>query len=176
MCAIAYYTYDDYKQWEGDWELIYGQAVAMAPAPVISHQMVAFNIAKEISNNLECDECIVVLEEDWIICDDTVLRPDVALICDEEGDFITKAPKIVVEVVSKSTAKKDEKIKFEIYEKEKVDYYILAYPNLCKAKVYKLKDGKFDKVGDFTKETLYIEDISCPTKIDFDEVFKRLRK
>ena len=176
MCAIAYYTYDDYKQWEGDWELIYGQAVAMAPAPVISHQMVAFNIAYEIKKNKECEECIVVLEEDWIISDDTVLRPDVALICDEEGDFITKAPKIVVEVVSKSTAKKDEKIKFEIYEKEKVDYYILAYPNLCKAKVYKLKDGKFDKVGDFTKETLYIEDISCPTKIDFDEVFKRLRK
>ena len=86
MCAIAYYTYDDYKQWEGDWELIYGQAVAIAPAPVISHQMVAFNIAYEIRKNKECEECIVVLEEDWIISDDTVLRPDVALICDEEGD------------------------------------------------------------------------------------------
>ena len=176
MCAIEYYTYEDYKYWEGNWELIYGQPVAMAPSPAITHQAIAFNIAKQIDINKKCENCIVVLEEDWIVEEDTVVKPDVSLICDEEGDFITKAPEIVVEVVSKSSAKKDEKIKFEIYEKEKVQYYILAYPNHLKAKVYKLKDAKFDKVGDFTKEVLEIDDIKCPTKIDFYEVFKRFLK
>ena len=176
MYAIAYYTYDDYKQWEGDWELIYGQAIAMAPAPMIVHQAVAFNIAYELRKNLECEECIVLIEEDWIVADDTVVCPDVALVCEEEGDFITKAPKIIVEVISPSTAKKDEKIKFELYEKEKVQYYILAYPEHLKAKVYKLKEGKFDKVGDFTSDVVEIEGIGCNTKIDFNEVFKRWRK
>lgn len=174
MCVLAYYTYDDYKQWEGDWELIDGQAIAMAPAPIIAHQAVAFNIAFEIKKNLQCSECLVVLEEDWIVSDDTVVRPDVALICNEEGDFITKAPQIIVEVVSKASAKKDEKIKFALYEKEKVPYYILAYPEHAKAKVYKLKDGKYDKVGDFTHELLTIED--CPTQIDFSQVFLRCKK
>ncbi len=28
---IEYYTYDDYKEWDGDWELIDGVAYAMAP-------------------------------------------------------------------------------------------------------------------------------------------------
>ena len=176
MCAIGYYTYDDYKKWKGEWELIYGQAVAMSPAPVISHQSVAFEIARQIGNNLTCQECAVVLEEDWIINEDTVLRPDVSLICNEEGDFITKAPKVIVEVVSKSSSKKDEKIKFEIYEKEKVNYYILAYPNHLKAKAYKLKDGRFDKIGDFSSEVLAIDDNECATKVDFSEVFRRLRE
>ena len=176
MCAIEYYTYDDYKGWEGDWELIYGQAIAMAPAPVITHQAIAFNIAYELRSHMACDNCLVVLEEDWVIADDTVLRPDVVLICDEEGDFITKAPKIVVEVVSPSTAKRDERIKFDIYEKEKVAYYIIAYPDPLRAKVYRLVDGKFDKVGDFTKERLIIDEIACPTAVDFDAVFKRFRK
>ena len=176
MCAIEYYTYEDYKRWEGEWELIYGQAIAMAPAPVITHQAIAFNIAYELRSHMACDNCMVVLEEDWVIADDTVLRPDVALICDEEGDFITKTPQIVVEVISPSTAKRDERIKFDIYEKEKVPYYIIAYPDHLKAKVYRLVDGKFDKVGDFTKERLTIDGIDCPTDIDFREVFKRFRK
>ncbi len=35
---------------------------------------------------------------------------------------------IVVEVISPSSAKRDEKYKFKIYEDEKVPYYILVYP------------------------------------------------
>ena len=34
---LAHYTYDDYKIWEDDWELIYGVAYAMSPAPMIKH-------------------------------------------------------------------------------------------------------------------------------------------
>jgi len=29
-----YYTYDDYCQWEGRWELIEGMSYAMSPLPV----------------------------------------------------------------------------------------------------------------------------------------------
>ena len=38
MCAVEYYTYDDYCQWKGDWELIDGVPLAMAPAHMIQHQ------------------------------------------------------------------------------------------------------------------------------------------
>ncbi len=175
MCAIEYYTYDDYKLWEGDWELIYGQAIAMAPAPVITHQAIAFNIAKELDKNLKCDNCLVVLEEDWIIADDTVLKPDVALICGETGDFITKAPKIVVEVISPSTARRDEKIKFDIYEKEKVKYYIIVYPDDLYAKVYKLDGKSYDKQGDFSLERYDFEETKCGVSLDFEKVFQRFR-
>ena len=40
MCAVEYYTYDDYCQWKGDWELVSGVPLAMAPAPMIQHLMI----------------------------------------------------------------------------------------------------------------------------------------
>jgi len=107
MCAIEYYTYDDLKNWKGDWELIDGIPLAMAPAPMITHQALAANIIYEFkSSGEECERCTVASEVDWKISDDTVLRPDVVLVCDEPNDaYLTKAPEIVVEVISKSTAK-----------------------------------------------------------------------
>ncbi|MBU1668674.1 hypothetical protein KKC13_09655 [bacterium] len=40
MGAVEYYTYDDYCLWEGNWELISGVPLAMAPAPMINHQII----------------------------------------------------------------------------------------------------------------------------------------
>lgn len=34
---LPYYTYDDYKSWEGRWELIHGIPYAMSPYPTLKH-------------------------------------------------------------------------------------------------------------------------------------------
>jgi len=178
MCAIEYYTYEDYKHWKGDWELIGGVAYAMAPAPMRKHQSLSTQIARYLANAIDkCEQCEVLVEVDYKIDEDTILRPDVVLTCDETNDtYLTKAPEIIVEIISKSTAKRDEKYKFEIYEAEKVKYYILVYPDDLKAKVYKLDSKEYDKQGDFTKETYNFEDTLCNIKIDFEKVFRRFRK
>jgi len=44
------YTYSDYCQWEGDWELIEGVAVSMAPAPMKIHQKIAREMVLALSN------------------------------------------------------------------------------------------------------------------------------
>lgn len=171
------YTYDDYKLWKGDWELIEGIPISMAPAPVRKHQGLAGKILTSLTNQIEhCNKCEVLGEEDWKISADTVVRPDVSLICDEPNEFyITKAPEIIVEIISKSTAKKDETYKFDLYEKEKVPYYIIVYPDDLKAKIFKLLDGKYDKQGDFSKESYGFKDIECEVTLDFEKVFKRYR-
>ena len=169
------YTYEDYRHWEGKWELIEGFPVAMAPSPVINHQYLSGMFFSEINKNLqECEECLVVVEEDYIINEETVLKPDVAMICNENNQYITKAPEIVVEIISPSTAKIDEDIKFKIYEKEGVKYYILAYPNHLFAKVYKNENG-FKKIGDFEVEEITL-DLKCKVTINFDTIFKKLRR
>ncbi len=175
---LPHYTYDDYKLWEGDWELFEGYPIAMGPAPMINHQAIAYAIARQLGNNIEeCERCLVLGEEDYKLSDDTVLRPDVVLICDEPNDaYITKAPEIIVEVISKSTAKNDENYKFDKYEAEKVKYYVIIYPDELYAKVYKLKDGKYDKQGDFSKERYIFEETFCKASVDFEKVFKRFRK
>ncbi len=42
MSAVEYYTYEDYCHWEGKWEMIWGVPLAMAPAPMIKHQSIAY--------------------------------------------------------------------------------------------------------------------------------------
>ncbi len=178
MCVVEYYTYDDYIKWEGDWELIKGFPFAMAPAPMIKHQSLAFRVAKLLDEQLEeCLECEVLSEVDYKINEDTVLRPDVVLTCGETNEaHLTKTPEIVVEVISKATAKRDEEYKFKIYEEEQVKYYILVYPDDLIAKVYKLENRKFYLEGRFDVETYEFENTTCKVKIDFDKVFKKYRK
>ncbi len=175
--AIETYTYEDYKLWKGDWELIDGMPLSMSPSPIKDHQ----NISMAISNALydevkECDECDVVYELDYIVDNENVLRPDIALICHEDSDYIRKAPKIIVEIVSDSTAKRDEKVKYEIYEKEKVLYYVLVYPKTLDAKIYKLEGNVYQKQGVFTKEKYHFDEFECDVEVDFKEVFKKFRK
>ena len=88
---------------------------------------------------------------------------------------MTKAPEIIVEVISKSTAKRDEKTKFKLYQDEMVKYYIIAYPRDLKAKIYKLENGKYIKEGDFLTESYTFEETTCKASINFDNVFKRFR-
>ncbi|MBT3726080.1 MAG: Uma2 family endonuclease [Gammaproteobacteria bacterium] len=181
MCAakaIEHYSYDDYCLWEGKWELIAGAPMAITPSPVIKHQALAGNILFELKKSIgACERCLVLSEEDWKISNDTVLKPDVVLICDEPNDkYITKAPEIIVEIISQSTAKRDELFKYEIYEREKVPFYIIVYPDDCKAKLYKLENNKYSKQGDFSRETYSFEGTTCPAKINFDAVFRAFRR
>ncbi|NPA11421.1 MAG: Uma2 family endonuclease [Epsilonproteobacteria bacterium] len=173
MCAIEYYTYEDYKHWEGDWELIRRHPISLAQNYTIKHQLILQAITYQLMDI--CKDCFGYPMVNWVIDYHNIVRPDISFCCETESEYILKTPEIVVEVISKTTAKRDEKIKFEIYEKEKVPYYILAYPDFLKARVFKHNGKHFEKMGNFTNETIEL-DTKCKTKIDFNEVFKRFRK
>jgi len=168
------YTVEDYRLWEGDWELIEGIAYAMAPSPFGKHQKVAFEIGRVLANQIKsCNKhCNIYPELDWIISDDTVLRPDLIIICKDIEEYLKETPEVVIEVVSKSTAQKDEHLKFEIYQREKVPYYILVYPNLEKVRGFKLVDGKYDKFFDSDDGTLkIILKNGCTAEVNVKKLF-----
>ena len=170
---IEYYSYEDYKYWEGDWELIDGVAYAMTPSPIFSHQSIAYEVAFNFRDSLKnCKKCKVLGEIDYKVDEYTVLKPDVLIVCERFQSYITKAPKLIVEVISQSTARRDEKLKFEIYEKERVPYYILVYPEDKMVKVYKNSDDGYKKVlSDNDTYEFKIDD--CKAKVDFKKVFER---
>jgi len=173
-----HYTYNDYKLWKGDWELMSGHPVAMSPTSMRKHQSLASELIYNLREQLdECPLCEVLGKVDYKVSDDTVLRPDIVLTCGETNEsYLTKAPEIVVEIISPSTAKRDETYKFDVYEAEKVKYYIIVYPDELVAKVYKLDGKEYDKQGDFSEEIYDFLDTKCGVKIDFKRVFKRFRK
>ena len=78
-------------------------------------------LIRYIGNQLDdCELCEVLGEVDYKVNEDTVLRPDIVLTCGETNEsHLTKAPEIVVEIISKSSAKRDEVYKFDIYGRKK---------------------------------------------------------
>lgn len=171
-----HYTLIDYQQWLGDWELVQGSAFAMTPSPSVSHQITSVNVVAHLKDKLEgCAHSYALMETDWEIANDTVVRPDVLVICYEPDERITKAPILIFEVISASTAKRDEQLKYELYQKEGVKYYGIIYPEKRIAKVYQLITGHYQKVGDFTDETSEFEICGCKIQFDFNLIWRKPR-
>jgi len=169
---MEYYTKDDFAKWEGDWELIYGAPYAMSPFALPNHQLISLKIARQLDEQLDdCPVCKAFMEAEVVFGEDTVVRPDSFVVCYPFVNRLDKAPDIIFEVVSKSSAKRDERLKFSLYESEGVKYYILVYPDNKKAKVYKLQDGRYIKVGDFSDET-YTFEIECKIEFDFSFIWR----
>ncbi|GAB4419556.1 MAG: hypothetical protein OHK0032_15440 [Thermodesulfovibrionales bacterium] len=170
--ALPHYSYEDYRQWEGDWELIEGMPYAMAPSPLSDHQYAIVQIVSQVSPQLEgCKKnCYIFTELDWIIEKDTVLRPDVAVICKRVEDYIKSPPEVIFEVVSKATSQKDEYLKFQLYEREKVPFYVLVYPELKKARIFRLKGKRYNKIADCTDQTFEFE-TGCRFRVNFGKIW-----
>lgn len=50
---LPHYSYDDYCNWEGRWELIEGLPFAMSPTPSPRHQWVVANIIYELKKGIK---------------------------------------------------------------------------------------------------------------------------
>ena len=169
------YTYDDYKIWEGDWELLYGVPYAMAPAPTITHQEINSKIMYQLMSLLnDCKNCKALPEVDWKISEETVVRPDSLVVCNLENQrsYLSKTPKIIFEVLSPSTKVKDRNFKSLLYASCGVSYYILVEPAGMFAEVYRLSNGKYRLEGEFKDERYRFElDEGCGFEFSFEKIF-----
>jgi Uma2 family endonuclease len=112
---------------------------------------------------------------DWVIDDENVVQPDVAVFCEDYEDkkFFTKTPPLIVEVLSLSTALKDVTTKFSLYEKKGVKYYVIINPKTEELEIFELKDKKYVLVAKYKSKgefEFFWDD--CKTQIDFGKVFK----
>lgn len=173
---LPQYTYQDYLHWEGKWELIHGIPYAMSPAPTIKHQNISNKIAYQLYELFQnCKKCQVLLPIDWKVKENTILQPDNSVICHtpKNNNFITKPPKIIFEILSKSTSKKDQGIKFNIYQQEGVNYYILVDPKEESAKVYELINDKYVKIANTHNEsvTFLVDECEESKVFDFSKIW-----
>lgn len=156
------YTYNDYVNWEGKWELINGIPYAMSPAPGIKHQIISGNIHVHLNNLLQnCKRCRALLPIDWRIPgieDNNVLQPDnLVIFKDVKGNYITDSPVMIFEILSPATALKDRHIKYDIYKLQGVRYYIIVDIDLNFADVFELKDKEYYKKAEARMDVIKFE-------------------
>lgn len=171
------YTLADYDMWEGNWELIDGYPYAMSPSASTNHQRVANKVNVQLVASLEklkgsCDSCEVFYELDWRINIDTVVKPDLAIVCNLTEKFINKPPVLLVELLSASTALLDRHIKYELYQEQGVPYYIIIDPETRQYNIFVLTKGKYLERNDIT-----IFDISntCSFELDLGQVLAEVK-
>ena len=154
-----YHTYADYYVWSRTWgdELIQGTAYVREPAPSFWHQMIVGEIHRQVANALQATlwrVCIAPLdvrlprsnERDEDV--DTVVQPDVFITRDHEkidSRGLRGAPDWLVEVLSPSTARYDEKKKVPAYERAGVPEVWLVNPRTVTVTIYRLLEGVYGK-------------------------------
>jgi len=172
---LPHYIYDDYVQWEGKWEILEGIPYAMTPAPVIKHQLICSQIIQYLGELLKkCGRCKVLLPVDWQIAEDTVVQPDVLVVCAENigGVKLEKTPVMIFEVLSPSTSRKDRGIKYQLYENAGVKYYCIVDPESNSAEVYVLQKEKYREASEFNEGRMFFDLGPCQIQFDFKEIFK----
>jgi len=171
---IPHYTFDDWVHWEGKWELIEGHPIAMSPTPVPAHQRAASEIRTELTLALRksgCKTCRAYDPIDYKLTEDTILVPDVLIVCGTiTKKYLDFPPALVVEILSPSTALKDRHTKYELYRQQKVKYYIIADPAKKTIEIFELKGRAYKPVSSATSFTFELGE-NCSIKPDLSNVF-----
>ena len=123
---IPHYTYADWLHWEGRWELMEGHPIAMSPLPVPEHQRVASALRTEFTlalRKIGCKDCKAYEPLDYKISEETILEPDVLIVCGKiNKNYLDFPPALVAEVLSPSTEDRDRNVKYNFYEQEGIKY------------------------------------------------------
>ncbi|HQR96289.1 MAG: hypothetical protein B7Z05_07360 [Thiotrichales bacterium 32-46-8] len=171
---LPHYTYDDYAHWEGQWELIEGVPYAMSPAPNIRHQSISGRLHWLIAQALkDCKDCQSLQAVDWKISHDTVVQPDNLVTCPKaSGQYLTRAPQLIFEILSPSTAHKDRTLKFDLYEREGVLWYVLVDAQDQVVHIFQRIEGKYRKIADISDASFTFDWQDCAINLNVNELWE----
>lgn len=132
------------------YEIIGGKKI-MEPAPNPIRGRVIGRLYNFIDNYFDENEsgCVFADNTDVHFPDGTLFKPDLSVVLKENSAIVDwlrgiyGVPDMVVEVLSKSTKKKDLTIKKDIYEAQGVKEYWIVDPYMKAISVYLLRDEKY---------------------------------
>lgn len=151
------YTYADLLDWDSSvrYELYDGQPVALA-SPSDVHQEVSGELFVQLHDYLRGKPCKVYSapfdvrpfegQEDRPEDVDTVVQPDLLVVCDPEKvdrRGVHGAPDFVVEILSESSRRNDRWTKFRLYQRAGVREYWIVDPETQVVSVHVLEEGAY---------------------------------
>lgn len=168
------FTVEDYLQWKGRWELIDGMPYSLTGARNIIHQKTTGSLHSIFRQSIDknCAGCEVVFLLNWKINNKSIVQPDLIVVCRKiTTDYLEFTPSLIIEILSPSTAYKDRHEKFELYEQEGVQYYLLVDPQFNKIEIYQLIENKYQPVAITPSQFTFTLEKGCELPIDFTETW-----
>lgn len=168
------------KNYDGKAEYSNG-AIILSSNTSIKHNRIISRLSAYLTkylSNSKCDTYSGSIEV--IFKNDTEVykfKPDLFVMCDEattQGESFTSAPKIIFEVISKSTASHDYITKLEVYQKFGVLEYNIVEQN-GNIVQYSLVEGQFEINNTFKETDQYVSTVFPELRIPLYDVFKEKR-
>ncbi len=148
-------------------ELIDGQVYAMAGASA-NHERIAGNVARKMGNHLEGSPCEPFGSDMKVRAHNNFYYPDVLVDCNfnESEPYYTDTPVIIVEVISRSTRKMDEKTKLiEYINIPTLKEYVLIEQDVADVTVYRRSDD-WRSTHYFLGEQIHFESIDFTIAVE----------
>ncbi len=177
------YTYADYLKWrfEERVELIKGRIFKMSPAPRRKHQEISRDLEFLMIQRFQKKTCNIYnapfdvrLPQSHDKKSQTVVQPDICVICDEsklDEYGCNGAPDLIVEIASPTTIDRDYKLKYELYQEHGVkEYWIVGMDGYVDKFV--LKNGNYENQGKYFRSDLLKSAIFPELQIPLDQVFQ----
>lgn len=139
-----------------------GDAFAMSGGSQ-NHQLLTMNVASECHQHLKGTPCKVFQSDMKVRVDDgnKYFYPDVVVTCEQENEaYFLNAPRLVIEVLSKSTREYDQNLKRSIYQTiQTLEEYVLIEKDSVKIEVFR-------KADDWQSSCYFLNDEITFTSID----------
>lgn len=159
------WTVDEFLEWEVNeterFEYVGGIVYAMSGGTV-AHSRVLMNIGAALWNAVGDGPCSVFTDTPKVVTMDQVAYPDVVVTCapQDESSGIIAEPKMIFEVLSKSTEHRDRNEKWAEYQSiPSLQHYVLVDPARIRIESYtRVDDAWRYKVLDRIAESLPLHD------------------
>ena len=136
---IKRFTYADYCVWPDyeNWELIDGTLFTKTPSPSFAHQSILLELAVQLKDFLDGTQCRVFVAPFDVRLnaageDDTVVQPDILVVCDKtklaNGKSVAGVPELIIEILSPFTGDYERITKRDLYERKGVPEYWIVDP------------------------------------------------
>ncbi len=145
-------TYEDYVCFPDDGkrhELINGEHY-VTTTPLTQHQRISGNLSAAIHHHSQQIKQgrVFAAPTDVVFSETDVVQPDLLYIAKDQNHIITReniqgSPDLIVEILSDSTRRRDERLKRNLYEQHGVKEYWIVDPELDSMKCYRLQDGHY---------------------------------
>lgn len=182
------YSYADYLSWQitETVELIKGKIMPMSPAPTLQHQRISADITGLLYNFFRHTPCqffaapfdvrLFGRNQSLLANQDihTVVQPDLCVVCNTallDAQGCNGAPDWIIEILSKSTAKRDMQIKYQLYQENGVAEYWLVYPHEQVIQQFVLDTGQYRLHGLYTDDDIATPLLFPDLAISLTDVF-----